>query len=145
LLEESVSDTPSDLVTTKSPHPFQATLERLESAAKSAGLVVFGHLDHAAAAQSAGLHMPPATVLVVGNPKAGTPQFLQHPTLAIDLPLKMLVWENQAGDVFVSYNSSAFALATLKRHGFDTSQPALTDGTDALAQKLADVTRAALA
>jgi uncharacterized protein (DUF302 family) len=143
LLEESVSQTASDLVTTKSSHPFPVTLERLETAAKKAGLVVFAHLDHAGAAKAAGLEMPPATVLVVGNPKAGTPQFLQHPTLAIDLPLKMLVWENQAGEVFVSYNAATFARAMLTRHGFDLS-PALMEGTGMLEQKQADITRAAV-
>jgi uncharacterized protein (DUF302 family) len=88
--------------------------------------------------------MPPATVLVVGNPKAGTPQFLQHPTLAIDLPLKMLVWENQAGEVFVSYNAATFARSMLERHGFDISKPALIEGTGLLEQKQADITRAAV-
>jgi uncharacterized protein (DUF302 family) len=88
--------------------------------------------------------MPPATVLVVGNPKAGTPQFLQHPTLAIDLPLKMLVWENQAGEVFVSYNASSFALAVFNRHGFDSSSPALIEGAKMMEQKQAAITREAV-
>ena len=139
-----MSQTSSDLVTTKSSHPFAATLERLEAAAKKAGLVVFAHLDHAGAAKAAGLEMPPATVLVVGNPKAGTPQFLQHPTLAIDLPLKMLVWENAEGEVFVSYNAATFARSMLARHGFDSSKPALIEGTGMLEQKQADITRAAV-
>ena len=139
-----MSQTPSDLVTTKSSYPFPATLERLEAAAKNAGLVVFAHLDHAGAAKAAGLEMPPATVLVVGNPKAGTPQFLQHPTLAIDLPLKMLVWENEEGEVFVSYNAASFARSMLERHGFDSSSPALIEGTGMLEQKQADITRAAV-
>jgi uncharacterized protein (DUF302 family) len=88
--------------------------------------------------------MPPATVLVVGNPKAGTPQFLQHPTLAIDLPLKMLVWQNQGGEVFVSYNAASFAQHTLQRHGFDALNPALIEGTRMLEQKQAEITRAAV-
>ena len=139
-----MSQTAPDLVTTKSAHSFPVTLERLDAAAKNAGLRVFARLDHAAAARAAGLEMPPATVLVVGNPKAGTPQFLQHPTLAIDLPLKMLVWENQAGDVFVSYNAATFARSMLARHGFDSSNPALIEGTAMLEQKQAEITRAAV-
>ena len=111
----------NDLVTKRSVHPFVETLDRLEAAAKQNGLTVFARLDHAASAKSAGLSMPPATVLVVGNPRGGTPLFLQHPTLAIDLPLKMLVWQNQTGEVYVSYNTAAFTTAMVARHGFDAS------------------------
>lgn len=86
-------------MTKRSSHPFGVTLGRLEAAAKDNGLKVFTRLDHAAAAKSVGLEMPPATVLVVGNPKGGTQLFLEHPTLPIYLPLKMLVWENRAVEV----------------------------------------------
>ncbi len=126
-----------DLVTKRSVHPFAQTLDRLEMAAKSNGLVVFTRIDHAAAAKAAGLDMPPATLLIVGNPKAGTPQFLEHPTLAIDLPLKMLVWQNKAGEVSVSYNNASFTSATLKRHGFDASSEKAVNGAKAVENKLA--------
>jgi len=63
----------NDLVTKRSMHPFAETLDRLEAAARQNGLAVFARLDHAAAAKSAGLSMPPATVLVVGNPRGGNP------------------------------------------------------------------------
>ncbi len=132
-----------DLVTKRSSHPFAVTLDRLEASAKENGLVVFTRIDHAAAAKAAGLSMPPTTVLVVGNPKAGTPQFLEHPTLAIDLPLKMLVWENQAAEVFVSYNSAAFTSATLNRHGFDAASEKLVNGAKATEAKLATIAETA--
>lgn len=128
-----------NLVTKRSAHPFDVTLERLEAAARQNGLVVFTRVDHAAAAKAAGLQMPPTTVLVVGNPKGGTPQFLEHPTLAIDLPLKMLVWQNQAGEVSVSYNSAAFTTATLARHGFDAASKDLLNQAKGTEAKLAVV------
>ena len=67
-----------------------ATLARLDEAIKSGGMKVFAHIDHAAAAKEFGLTMPPSTVVIFGNPKNGTPNFLKKPTLAIDLPLKMV-------------------------------------------------------
>jgi uncharacterized protein (DUF302 family) len=74
-----------------------ATLVKLESAIKSGGMKVFTRIDHAAAAKEFGLMMPPSTVVIFGNPKNGTPNFLKKPTLAIDLPLKILVWQDNAG------------------------------------------------
>ncbi len=139
-----MSQTSSDLVTTKSSHPFPATLERLEATAKNAGLVVFAHLDHAGAAKAAGLEMPPATVLVVGSPQGGTPLFLQHPTLAIDLPLKILVWQDRAGQVYVSYNDAAYLSAVFARHGFDAESEKLQAAAKGLAGKLAAITAAAI-
>jgi len=62
--------------------------------------------------------MPPSTVVIFGNPKSGTPNFLKKPTLAIDLPLKILVWQDDAGKTFVTYNSGSYVLGTLfERHG----------------------------
>ena len=132
-----------DLVTKQSAHSFEMTLDRAEAAAKDNGLTVFARLDHAAAAKSAGLEMPPATVLVVGSPKGGTPLFLQHPTLGIDLPLKMQVWQDQAGKVYVSYNDAAFLSAVFARHGFDAQSDKLRAGAKMLADKLAAAADAA--
>ena len=134
----------NDLVTKRSVHPFAETLDRLEAAARQNGLTVFARLDHAAAAKSARLRMPPATVLVVGNPRGGTPLFLQHPTLAIDLPLKMLVWQNQTGEVYVTYNTAVFTTAMLARHGFDASNKKLIADANATEAKLETVAEAAV-
>jgi len=136
--------TARDLVTEQSPHPFEVTLDRLEAAAKDNDLKVFTRIDHAAAAKGAGLAMPPATVLVVGSPQGGTLLFLQHPTLAIDLPLKILVWQDQAGQVYVSYNDAAYMSAVFARHGFDAQGDKLQAAAKGLAGKLAAVTAAAI-
>ncbi len=86
------------LITKPSAYPATETLDRLEAALKERGFIIFTRLDHAAAAQSVGLKMPKSTVLVFGNPRFGTPVFTKHPTLAIDLPLKALVWEDASGN-----------------------------------------------
>ncbi len=106
------------LVTKPSAHSAKATLDRLAKAITKRGFMVFTTLDHAAAAKSKGLDMPFSTVLVFGNPKLGTPNFIRNPRLAIDLPLKMLVWEDKAGKAWLSYNSGTYLHQTLYvRHG----------------------------
>jgi len=113
------------LVTRPSPHSVDATIERFETAAKKRGFIVFARLDHSAAASSLGLKMPRSTVIVFGNPRLGTPQFVRTPTLAIDLPPKAMVWEDSAGKVFLSYNSAEFILGTLyPRHGVQVPKSA---------------------
>jgi uncharacterized protein (DUF302 family) len=139
-----VAHAAGDLVTKRSSRPFGETLDRLEAAAKDNGLLVFARIDHAAAAKAAGLQMPPGTMLIVGNPKAGTPQMLEHPTLGIDLPLKMLVWQNQAGEVFVSYNAAAFLVSVLARHGLDASSEKVGAGAKATEMKLETIADAAV-
>jgi len=110
------------LITKPSTHSASDTLNRLEAALKKRGFVVFARLDHAAAATSKGLKMPASTVLVFGNPKSGTPAMLKKPTLAIDLPLKALVWEDAAGKVMLTYNSAAYVQGTIfPRHGLPTN------------------------
>lgn len=95
-----------------------ATLAKLDKAIKSHGMKVFTYIDHAAAAKEFGLTMPRSTVVIFGNPKNGTPNFIKKPTLAIDLPLKILVWENAAGKTFVTYNTGEYIFGTVfGRHG----------------------------
>lgn len=106
------------LVTLLSSHSVDATIEKFEAAAKKGGFVLFARLDHAAAAAAVGLKMPRATVIVFGNPRLGTPVFLKTPTVAIDLPPKAMVWEDDAGKVFLSYNTGSFVQGTIyPRHG----------------------------
>ncbi len=106
------------LVTKPSAHSAKATLDRLAKAITKRGFMVFTTLDHAAAAKSKGLDMPFSTVVVFGNPKIGTPGFIRTPRLAIDLPLKALVWKDKAGKVYLSYNSGTYVHQTLyARHG----------------------------
>ena len=115
------------LITKPSAYSASETLDRLEAALKERGFMIFTRLDHAAAAEVVGLKMPKSTVLVFGNPRLGTPVFIKHPTLAIDLPLKALVWEDASGKVSLSYNSAQYLLTTIYgRHGAPTNPEAVT-------------------
>ena len=106
------------LITTQSAHSVDATMDKFEAAAKKRGFIVFARLDHAAGAEAVGLKMPRSTVIVFGNPRAGTPVFIKTPTVAIDLPLKAMVWEDANGKVFLSYNSAEYLFGTIYvRHG----------------------------
>ena len=125
------------LRTTPSNSSAALTLSKLDQAIMSRGMKVFAHIDHSAAAKEAGLTMPPATVVIFGNPKGGTPNFLKQPTLAIDLPLKMLVWENADGQTFVSYNSGSYVFGTLfGRHGLKLPS-AVAEGQEKMLSALA--------
>ena len=125
------------LVTKASPSTADETIEKFEAAVKKRGFVVFARLDHAAAAAAAGQKMPRSTVVVFGNPRLGTSNFLAKPTLAIDLPLKALVWEDSNGKVFLSYNSAEYLHHQLyERHGAPYNKDAtekLGEGIEAMA------------
>jgi uncharacterized protein (DUF302 family) len=90
--------------------------ERLESLLKGKGMKIFARIDHAAEAKAVGLEMRPMVLLIFGNPQAGTPLMIAHPSVAMDLPLKALVWEAGDGKVWLSYNSPEFLQ---QRHGLD--------------------------
>ncbi len=106
------------LVTKPSALSAKATLDRLAKAITKRGFMVFTTLDHAAAAESKGLDMPFSTVLVFGNPKLGTPNFIREPRFAIDLSLKAPVWRDKDGKVWLSYNSGTYLHQTIYvRHG----------------------------
>ena len=83
-------------------------LNRLEAVLKSKGVAVFARIDHSAEAEKAGLKMRPTQLLVFGNPKAGTPLMNASPSIAIDLPMKALAWEDESGKAWVGYNSPAY-------------------------------------
>ena len=117
LLSVGISAAAEDIVSRRSDHSFANTVDRVEQSARQKGFHVFARLDHAAAAASVGQTMPPSTVIVVGNPRVGTDRFIRYPTLAIDLPLKILVWQDSAGIVSVTYNSAQYMLGLLHRHG----------------------------
>jgi uncharacterized protein (DUF302 family) len=93
------------------------TVDRLESLLKAKGIKVFSRIDQAAEAKAVGLTMRPTVLLIFGDPKGGTPLMNRYPSLAMDLPLKALVWESADGRVWLSYNSPEFLL---ERHGLDT-------------------------
>ena len=106
------------------------TMDRLAAAVASAGMTVFARIDHAAGAVSVGMTMPPMEVLVFGAPKAGTPLMLAAPTIGIDLPLKALVWQDEAGAVWLAYNRPAWIA---ERHGA-AGKPVVQAMADALAR-----------
>ena len=127
------------LITKPSAYSANETLDRLEAALKERGWVIFTRLDHAAAAGSVGLKMPKSTVLVFGNPLLGTPVFIECPTLAIDLPLKALVWEDDGGKVSLSYNTAEYLLVTIYgRHGATPVRPDAIARLDVLLTAVTD-------
>ncbi|MGB6686370.1 MAG: DUF302 domain-containing protein [Terracidiphilus sp.] len=103
------------MVHLSSPHSVAETLTRLETAIASKGIHIHARVDHSGDAAAAGLEMRPTQLVIFGNAKGGTPLMIAAPTLAIDLPLKALVWEDNDGRVWLSYNSPEHLE---KRHGF---------------------------
>jgi len=99
-----------------SQHSVAETADRLESLLRAKGLKIFLRLDQAAEAQAAGLAMRPMILLIFGDPKAGTPLMLRHPSLALDLPLKALIWQSPDDRVWLSYNTPEYLQ---QRHGLD--------------------------
>jgi uncharacterized protein (DUF302 family) len=95
-------------VSSPSPFAVDATLERLKSSVQSHHLTLFAQIDHSDEAERVGLTMPEAHLLIFGSPQAGTPLMIASPLLALELPLKALVWQDQVGQVWVSYDSSAY-------------------------------------
>jgi uncharacterized protein (DUF302 family) len=96
------------IVNLLSPHSVEQTVRELVAVLEQAGMTVFAQIDQQGAAEAVGLTMRPMTLILFGNPKAGTPLMQAYPTLAIDLPLKALVWEDAGGRVWVSLNSPEY-------------------------------------
>ena len=104
------------IVSRPSRYSVQDTVDRLEAVVKAKGVTVFARIDHSGEAQKAGLTMRPTQLLIFGNPKAGTALMNAAPSVAIDLPLKALAWEDETGQVWLSFNSPAYLQ---QRHGLD--------------------------
>ena len=102
------------LVSVTSPHTASVTMGKLEGIVKERGLVVFARIDHAAGAAKIGKTLRPTELLIFGNPQGGTPLMECAQTAGIDLPLKALVWTDEAGKVMLSYNDPEYLA---KRHG----------------------------
>jgi len=99
------------LVTIPSQESVDETVRKLEALLDAKGVKLFALIDHSGEAQKVGMQMRPTKLLIFGNPKAGTPLMIASPTVAIDLPLKILVWEDAEGHVLISYNSPAYLQA----------------------------------
>lgn len=107
------------LVTMQSAHSVNDTVDKLESVLKSKGMNIFGRVNHAAGAEKAGMELRPTQVLIFGNPKVGTPLMKCAQSVAIDLPQKALVWEDEAGEVWLAYNDPAYLAERHKISGCD--------------------------
>ena len=96
------------IVDVESRHSVEETVERLRGILAAVGVTLFALVDHSGEAEKVGMKMRPTKLLIFGNPKAGTPLMLAAPSIAIDLPLKVLVWEDSRGKVWISYNSTSY-------------------------------------
>jgi uncharacterized protein (DUF302 family) len=96
------------LITLRSSFGPEETMKRLEAEVRAKGMTVFAHIDHAAGATAAGLPLRPTDLLIFGAAKGGTPLMQSAQTIGIDLPLKALVWQDEAGVTFLSYNDTAY-------------------------------------
>ena len=91
-----------------SNHSVEQTVQNLKDILRSKGVTLFALIDHSGEADKVGMKMPPTKLLIFGSPKAGTPLMLAAPSSALDLPLKILIWEDVHGKVWVTYNSPAY-------------------------------------
>jgi uncharacterized protein (DUF302 family) len=102
------------IITIASNHSVCGTVEELKGILQAKGVNLFALVDHSGEAEKVGMKMPPTKLLIFGSPRGGTPVMLAAPSIAIDLPLKILVWEDVDGKVRISYNSPAYLQ---QRHG----------------------------
>ncbi|MGQ7845635.1 DUF302 domain-containing protein [Granulosicoccus sp. 3-233] len=118
------------LETVESPYDVATTIDRLTAALESKGMTIFERVNHAANAEKVELSLRPTEVLIFGNPKLGTPLMNCAPTLAIDLPQKMLAWQDEAGQTHLGWNDPAWLQA---RHGIEGCDEILQTVSNALA------------
>ena len=109
-----IANAADGLIVVQSPLSAKDTMDRVQDNAEQLGLTIFARIDHAAGAAKVGKELPPTELLIFGNPAGGTPFIECAQTVAIDLPLKILVWEDADGQVWLGYNDPAFIAA---RHG----------------------------
>jgi len=112
----------------KSPYSVDKTLDRLENILKSKGITIFTRVDHSAGAKRVGIAMNDTKLLIFGNPKMGTPLMNENIMMALDLPMKALAWEDQKGQVWLSYLKPS---VLQQRHGLK-NQPIINKMTGAL-------------
>ena len=124
----------ADLVTLPSSHGVSETVERLKSLLDQKKIQVFADIDHAAGAKKVGLPLRPTRVLIFGNPQAGTPLMQSQQTIGLDLPLRVLVWEDGAGKVWLTYRRPALLARQHHVTGHDEAVKALDDGLAALSR-----------
>jgi uncharacterized protein (DUF302 family) len=126
-MDRGIADLPSN-------HSVDETVERLQNILRERGLTLFALFDHSDAAAKVGMHMPPTKLVIFGSPKSGTPLMLAAPSVAIDLPLKILVWQDNEGKTWISYNTPDYLQ---QRHGFPEELVPNIAGVSALASAAA--------
>jgi uncharacterized protein (DUF302 family) len=129
----TVTENSSGVVSLASPFPFAETVQRLLSGFAERGIKVFATIDQRAEAQAVGLTLPATTLIVFGNPKAGTPVMTAQPQSALDLPLKVLVSEPVPGQVSVSFNAASYIV---KRHSLPPALASNLAPAEQLIEKL---------
>src|SRR5579872_7221906 len=129
------SPTTKGLVNLPTSHSVDQAVERLKNILQSKGVTLFAFIDHSGEAEKVGLKMRPTKLLIFGSPKAGTPLMLAAPSTAIDLPLKILIWEDASGKAWITYNSPEFLR---ERHGVPPELMPSIAVIEALASKAAE-------
>ena len=125
----------SGLIDIPSNHSVEETVENLKGILQAKGITLFALVDHSGEAGKAGMQMRPTKLLIFGNPKAGTPVMLAAPSSAIDLPLKILIWEDAQGKVWVTYNGPMYLQ---ERHNIPTELLPNLSVIEALAKSAAE-------
>lgn len=111
------------VIVRESPHSVADTLDRIEAVTGSLGANTVARIDHAAGARETGVEMRPSGVIIFGNPAMGTPLIVRSPTAGLDLPVRMLVWQDEDGDVWLAYTDPE---VLARRHGIDPEDSAVT-------------------
>lgn len=119
------------LITAKSPYTVDETLDRFEAAVTNRGMTIFARIDHAEGAAKVGKKLQPTVVLIFGNPTIGTLLMQSTQTAAIDLPLKLLAWEDDGGQVWIAYNNPDYLV---KRHAITDRDPVVEKMRKAMSQ-----------
>jgi uncharacterized protein (DUF302 family) len=127
------------LISLASNHPVRETMDRLEAMLRDKGITIFARIDHAAGAAAVDMPLRPTELVIFGNPRAGTPLMQARQSIGIDLPLKMLGWQDAAGKVWLVYNDPAWLA---RRHGLGGEAEAAVAG---LAKALAMLAAGAVA
>ena len=125
---------PLGMVSLPSAHSVEQAVGSLTNILRSKGIKLFALIDHSGEAERVGMKMPPTQLLIFGNPQAGTPLMLASPTSALDLPLKVLIWEDPQGKVWVTYNSPDYLR---ERHRLPAELVQNIAGIETLAEKVA--------
>jgi uncharacterized protein (DUF302 family)/uncharacterized membrane protein YidH (DUF202 family) len=129
------SNSANGMVTIPGHQSVDQTVQKLQGILQAKGVKLFAMIDHSGEAEKAGMPMRPSKLMIFGNPQAGTPLMVAAPTVAIDLPLKVLVWEDAAGKVWISYNTPAYLQA---RHSLPAELIRNIAVVEALAAKAAE-------